>query len=172
MHEFLDTVEAINNFPITPQLSSHPTFQIIQQFKSLPEIVMLPTFLALSSHHHISATSSYCPAIGIIHAMTVFVTSTDEARKRSRSASGALIYACQHWATHLSQAQNPWNKALDHEFNLFWKYYLSSWLELQWHLSGLQSCLTVLSRAQMFVKQVSIYLIIFATDRLTCSLEG
>ena len=134
------------------------------------DFFMFPTFLALSSNHPTSATSSYCPAIEIIHAMSAFVTSTDEARKRSQLASGALIYACQHWAIHLSQAQNPWNKTLDHEFNHFWENYLSSWLELQWHLSGLQSCLTVLS--QMLVKQVSIYLIIFATYGLTCSLEG
>ena len=50
---------AINSFFTTPRISSHSTTQIIQQFKSLPDFLMFPTFLASSHACSITTLSSH-----------------------------------------------------------------------------------------------------------------
>ncbi|KAG1788024.1 uncharacterized protein HD556DRAFT_1245812, partial [Suillus plorans] len=64
----------------------------------------------------------------------------------------ALKYACRNWAVHLSRAPHPWDNKLDHIFHAFWNHRLLSWLELQWCLKGLQSCLVILSEGQKLAK--------------------
>jgi len=147
--EFLETMRALDKFTGT----TLPIWRIIQQFRSLPDLLLFPTFLAFVPDCSTSAVSSpHCPDMEIIHAMCAFVSFADGARERSRLASDALIYACQNWAFHLLQAPNPKDKALNNAFNIFWERHLAAWLEMQWCLGGLKSCLAILSEAQKFVQ--------------------
>jgi hypothetical protein len=154
MEDFLNTLETISECAIIPQLHLPPAFQAIQEFKSLPDFLMFPAFLALRPQGPSTSTSLQdCPDIEVIHAMTAFTTFAMEARERSQSTSDALKYACQNWAVHLSRAQKHWNNALDHLFKLFWNQFLLAWLERQWCLKGLRSCLIILSEGQKIAKE-------------------
>ncbi|KAG0698125.1 hypothetical protein DFH29DRAFT_878207 [Suillus ampliporus] len=84
--------------------------------------------------------------------MNTFTTFANEAQEQSRSTSDALKYACQNWAVHLLRAPNPWDDTLNHIFQTFWSRHLLSWLERQWYLKGLRSCLVVLSEGLKLVK--------------------
>ncbi|KAG1895573.1 uncharacterized protein F5891DRAFT_663421 [Suillus fuscotomentosus] len=153
LEEFSNTLEAMNRYIILPEMRLLPAFQVIQQFKNLPDFLMFPMFLALRRHHSTSASPSLFPIDEeIMHAMYTFTTFADEALERSRSASEALKYACRNWAVHLSRAPRPWDNKLDHIFHAFWNRRLLSWLELQWCLKGLQSCLAILSEGQKLAK--------------------
>jgi len=144
----LETVEAITEFIIIPDL---PAFQVIQQFKNLPDFLMFPAFLALTPKAPASAlVYSHGPDREILDIINAFVSFTGEARQRSQLSSDALMYACQNWATHLSRAPDPQDNTLHHIFEVFWNHYLLSWLERQWCLRGLQSCLVALSEGQKF----------------------
>ncbi|KAG2148262.1 hypothetical protein BD769DRAFT_558996 [Suillus cothurnatus] len=44
---------------------------------------------------------------------------------------------------------------LDHVFQPFWNRYLLSWLERQWCLKGLRSCLDILSQVQKLAKYLT-----------------
>jgi len=149
--DFLDTVEAITEFTITPELSSSPALQIIHQFKNSPDFWTFPTLLTLTPQSS-TVASAHGPDMEIIHVINTFMTFTDEVRERSRSGSDTLMYACQHWAMHLSRAPNQRDNALDHIFKAFWEHHLLSWLERQWCLRGLRSCLIVLSEGQKLAK--------------------
>jgi hypothetical protein len=154
IEEFSSTMEAISEYEIFPEFFILPAFQVVQQFKSLPDFLMLPTFLALTYPDHSTSRSSNLspPNREIIHAMNAFMTFASEAHKQSRLASDALHYACHHWAVHLSRAPNPWDDMLDHTFQAFWNRHLLSWLQTEWCLKGLRSCLVILSKAQELAK--------------------
>jgi len=156
--EFLHTVEAISKFIIFPESSLLPAFQTIQRIKNLPDFLMFPVFLASGPKN--SPSSAHNPDVEIIHIINAFVCFADEAHERSRSTSDAIMYACQHWAMHLSRA--PWDNTLDQIFRFFWDRHLLSWLERYWCLRSLRSCLVVLSDGQKYAK-VCIFLIVFAT---------
>ncbi|KAG0709331.1 hypothetical protein DFH29DRAFT_870303 [Suillus ampliporus] len=155
MEEFSNTLEAIRQYIIVPELPLQPAFQVIQQFKSLPDFLMFPVFLALRHQDHSTAAlpQGYLPPdIEIIRAMKAFSNFAYEAREKSRCASDALNYACQNWAVHLSRAPNPWDEKLTHIFRSFWNHHLLSWLERQWCLKDLRSCLTTLSEGEKLAK--------------------
>ncbi|KAG2135687.1 hypothetical protein BD769DRAFT_1441621 [Suillus cothurnatus] len=96
---------------------------------------MFPTFVALMHQVHLSSTlPADLPNRKIIHDMNTFTTFANEALQQSRSSSQALKYACQNWAA-------------------FWNRYLLSWLERQWCLKGLRSCLDILSEGQTSAKE-------------------
>jgi hypothetical protein len=158
--EFSSTLEAIGEYTILPELSLPLAFQVIQQFKTLPDFLMLPALMALNHQHHsVSALSTNrLPNREIIHAMNVFATFTHKAQQKSRLSSDALKYACQNWTTHLSCAPHLRDDALSRKFHAFWNRYLLSWLERQWCLKGLRSCLDILSESQKLAK-VCIFLI-------------
>ncbi|KAG2140786.1 hypothetical protein BD769DRAFT_1428533 [Suillus cothurnatus] len=86
--------------------------------------------------------------------MNVFIAFANEAQERGRSSSDALKYASQNWVVHLSRAPHPWDDALNHIFQAFWNRYLLSWLERQWCLKGLRSCLDILSEGQKLGKAI------------------
>jgi hypothetical protein len=116
---------------------------------------MFPVFLALRPQNHSTSALSpghLLPDVEIIRAMKGFVAFAQEALERSRSTSDALAYACQNWAFHLSRAPNPWDKALIDAYVMFINIHLLSWLERQWCLRGLRSCLVVLSEWQKIAK--------------------
>jgi len=153
MEDLSSTLEAMNECSISPELLLLPAFQVIQYFKSLPDFLMLPVFLALLHHDNpIPAFSYDLPDMDIIHAMTAFTIFANEAQERSQSASDALKYACQNFAVHLSRAPKPWDDNLHHTFKSFWNHHLLSWLERQWCLKGLRSCLVILSAVQKLAK--------------------
>ncbi|KIK34223.1 hypothetical protein CY34DRAFT_17872 [Suillus luteus UH-Slu-Lm8-n1] len=149
MEEFWSTFNAIRDCMISPVLSLHPAFQVIQQFKALPDFLMFPVFLAL---RHQGNSTTATPDLEIIHAMKAFSSFAGRARKQSQLASGALNYACQNWAVHLSRTPKPWDEKLSHVFQSFWDHNLVSWLERQWCLRDLPSCLTILSDGEKLAK--------------------
>jgi hypothetical protein len=154
MEEFSSTVETISEYTTFPEFFLLPAFQAVQQFKTLPDFLMFPMFLALRHQDHSTSALPGLPSPDreIIHAINVFMTFAGEAHKQSRLASDALRYACHHWAVHLSRAPNPWVDMLDHTFRVFWNRHLLSWLQTEWCLKGLRSCLVVLSKAQELAK--------------------
>jgi hypothetical protein len=94
-------LKIINECTVTEELPSLLAFQATQHFKSLPDFLMFPTFLALLHRNNTVSASLHerilpSMGIGLIHVITAFVTFRDQVRKRSRSASEALKYACQN----------------------------------------------------------------------------
>jgi hypothetical protein len=149
MEDFSSTLEAMNECSIGPELLLSPAFQVIQNLKNLPDFLMFPVFLALLHRDDpVPAFPLDLPDMDIIHAMTAFTIFADEAQERSRSASDALKYASQNFAVHLSQAPKPWDNNLHHTFKYFWNHHLLCWLERQWCLEGLRSCLNILFAVQ------------------------
>ena len=114
---------------------------------------MLPAFLALLQHDDpVSAFPHDLPDMDIIYDIMAFTIFAGEAQKRSRSATDVLKYACHNFALHLSRAPKPWDDNLHHTFKSFWNHHLLSWLEMQWCLKGLRSCLVILSAVQKLAK--------------------
>jgi hypothetical protein len=149
MEDFTNTLETISECAIIPQLHLPPAFQAIQEFKSLPDYLMLPAFLALRPQDHsTSASLQDCPDIEVIHAMAAFTIFVNEAQDQSRTSSDALKYACQNWGFHLSRAPSPTDANLNRVFKVFWDRHLLSWLERQWCSKGLRSCLLALFEGQ------------------------
>jgi hypothetical protein len=113
---------------------------------------MFPAFLALRHQHHSTSAipESLLPDREIIHAINSFESFAKKALERSRSASDALKYACHNWAVHLSHALDPWDDTLKHIFQAFWNDHIIPWLEMEWCLKGLRSCLDILSQGQKF----------------------
>ncbi|KAG1853306.1 hypothetical protein C8R48DRAFT_723571, partial [Suillus tomentosus] len=156
MEDFSNTLEAICKCAMTPRLPFSPAFQAIQEFKSLPDFLMFPAFLVLRPQDHsTSASLQDCLDIEVIHAMTAFTIFANEAQDQSRLSSGALKYACQNWVFHLSRALNITDDKLNCAFKVFWDRHLLSWLERQWCLKGLQSCLLMLSEGEKLAQVCS-----------------
>jgi hypothetical protein len=154
IEEFVTTLEAINKYVVVNDVPLLPAFQVIQQFKTLPDFLMFPVFLALRHHHPTSVIpeSLLLPDREIIHAMYAFERFANEAQERSQSASDALKYACHNWAVHLSRAPKPWDDKVNRIFQAFWTDHIIPWLEMEWCLKGLRSCLDILSEGQKLAK--------------------
>ncbi|KAG2124914.1 hypothetical protein BD769DRAFT_1466109 [Suillus cothurnatus] len=155
MEGFSSMWEAISNYIIVPQWALLPTFEVVQQFKRLLDFLMFPIFLALVPQDHVTSASPEAPDREIIRAMSAFIAFAKEAQKRSQSSSDAVKYAHQNWVVHLSRAPNPWDNTLNHIFQAFWNRHLLSWLERQWCLKGLRSCLDILSEVQKLAKVIT-----------------
>jgi len=156
MEEYSSTLEATGDFIIVPDSLLQPTFQVIQQFKNLPDFLLFPAFLALRHQDHSTFTSTYnrpLPDVETIHAMVAFIDFAGQAWERSRSTSDALKYACQNWTLHLSRAPNLQDKRLACILESFWNRNLLSWLERQWCLKDLRSCLTILREGEKLVQE-------------------
>jgi len=153
MEDLSSTLEVMNECSISSELLLSPAFQVIQEFESLPDFLMFPVFLALLRHDNpVPTIPDDLPDMGIIHAITAFTIFAGEAQERSRSASDVLKYASQNFAVHLSRAPKPWDDKLHHTFKSFWNHHLLSWLERQWCLKGLRSCLVILSAVQKLAR--------------------
>ncbi|KAG1788000.1 uncharacterized protein HD556DRAFT_1448169 [Suillus plorans] len=148
MEEFSSTLEVIDEYIIVPESTLLPTFQAVQQFKSLPDSLAFPVLLSLGHPSQHLSRIYFRADMKIGHAIASFMTFANEAQNQSQSASGALKYARQNWIMHLLQGLNPWDDKLNHIFQSFWDRCSLSWLERQWWLKGLQSCLIVLSEGQ------------------------
>ncbi|KAG2043630.1 hypothetical protein BDR03DRAFT_941880 [Suillus americanus] len=119
---------------------------------------MFPVFLALRHQDHSTSAlpqNYLLPDKEIIHAMNAFQTFANEAQERSRTASDALKYACHNWAVHLSCAPRPWDDTINRIFQAFWNDHIIPWLEMEWCLKGLRSCLVVLSDGQKLMKSMT-----------------
>jgi len=149
MEDLSSTLEVMNECSINSELLLLPAFQVIQEFKTLPDFLMFPVFLALLYHDNpVPSFPDDLPDMDIIHAIKAFTIFADDAQERSRSASDALKYASHNFPVHLSRAPKPWDDNLRHTFHSFWNHHLLSWLERQWCLKGLRSCLVILSAVQ------------------------
>jgi hypothetical protein len=153
MEEFSGTLDEIRGYMVVTESSLLPAFQAVQQFGDLPDFLMFPAFLALSLRYQDHSASalpqvSFPSNMEVIHAMKAFVEFAKETQEQSRTASDALNYACQNWSLHLSRAPEPWDGMLNHLFKSFWNGHLLSWLERQWCLKDLRSCLVILSEGQ------------------------
>ncbi|OAX33783.1 hypothetical protein K503DRAFT_775235 [Rhizopogon vinicolor AM-OR11-026] len=156
MEEFSCTLmESRRTVPVVVSESSLlPAFQMIRLFNNLPDFLMFPAFLAL--RYQVRSTASALSQVPfpsnmeVIHAVKAIIELAKETQEENRSASDALNYACQNWAFHVSQAPKPWDNMLSHLFKSFWNYHLLFWLERQWCLKGLQSCLVLLSEGKRF----------------------
>jgi hypothetical protein len=109
-------LEAISNYIIVPQWALLPTFEVVQQFKRLPDFLMFPIFLALTPQDYVTSASPEAHDREIIRAMNTFISFAREAQKRSQLSSDAVKYAHQNWVVHLSRAPNPWDNTLNHIF--------------------------------------------------------
>jgi hypothetical protein len=67
---------------------------------------------------------------------------------------------------HLSEAPKPWDDKLGNIFKVFWNHHLLSWLERQWCLKDLHSCLVILSEGQELHRFVCLAMIL-VTQPLT-----
>ncbi|KAG1759045.1 hypothetical protein EDD22DRAFT_160790 [Suillus occidentalis] len=156
MEEFSNTLEAIRQHTIVPEFSSHPAFQVIQQFKNLPDFIMFPVFLALR-HHDYSITpltqGHLPPDMEIVHAIKAFSIFANKARAQSRSSSNVLNYACQNWAVHISRAPKPWEQKLAYIFKSFWDRYLLNWLERQWFVYTVYNDFLLDSQADLYLQE-------------------
>jgi hypothetical protein len=158
MEEFMRTSKAINEYIAISDMPLLPAFQVIRQFKTLPDFLMFPVFLALKRRNHSTSAlpeSHSLPDREIIRAVNTFERFANEAQERSQSASDALKYACHNWAVHLSRAPNLWDNTLGHAFQAFWNDHTIPWLEMEWCLKGLRSCLVVLLEGQKIVKPMA-----------------
>jgi hypothetical protein len=155
MEEFLRTLDAINEYIVTSDVPLLPAFHVIQQVKALPDFLMFPVFLAFRRQQHSTSASPesfVLPDRDIIHAVNAFESFANASQEHSQSASDALKYACHNWAVHLSRAPHPWDGTLNHIFQAFCNDHIIPWLEMEWCLKGLRSCLVILSEGQKFVK--------------------
>ncbi|KAG1726190.1 uncharacterized protein EDB91DRAFT_1166610 [Suillus paluster] len=146
MDEFSSTLEAISKHTIIPEVPLRPAFQVIKQFKHLPDFLGFPAFLVFQPQDHSThAFQKDCrlPDIEVIYAMTAFAFFAKEAREQSQSASDALKYA----------SPSSWDGGLNTLFKLFWDRHLLAWLERQWCLKGLRFCLLVLSEGQELARE-------------------
>ncbi|KAG1771772.1 hypothetical protein EDD22DRAFT_966014 [Suillus occidentalis] len=158
MEEFLKTLEAINDYIVISDVPLLPAFQVIQQVKALPDFLMFPVFLAFRHQHHSTSASPeslILPDRDIIHAVHAFESFANAAQERSQSAPDALKYACHNWVVHLSRAPHPWDGTLNCIFQAFCNDYIIPWLEMEWCLKGLRSCLVILSEGQKIVKSMT-----------------
>jgi hypothetical protein len=105
-------------------------------------------FLALIPQDDFTSASPEVPDREIIHAMNLSISFANKAQERSQSSFDALEYASQNRVVRLLCAPNPWDDTLNYIFRVFWKSHLLSWLERQWCLKGLRSCLDILSEGQ------------------------
>jgi hypothetical protein len=140
---------------VTSDVPLLPAFHVTQQVKALPDFLMFPVFLAFRRQHHSTSASPesfVLPDRDIIHAVNAFESFANASQEHSQSASDALKYACHNWAVHLSRAPHPWDGTLNHIFQAFCNDHIIPWLEMEWCLKGLRSCLVILSEGQKFVK--------------------
>ncbi|KAG2033590.1 hypothetical protein BDR03DRAFT_967010 [Suillus americanus] len=153
MEEFSSTLETISSYIIFPDSALLPTFKVVQELKILPVFLIFPIFLALIPQDHFISASPEVPDKEIIRAMNLFIAFANEAQEKSQASSDALKYASQNWVVHLSRAPDPWDDTLNRIFRVFWNRHLLSWLERQWCLKGLRSCLDILPEGQKLALQ-------------------
>ncbi|KAG2055798.1 hypothetical protein BDR06DRAFT_1006638 [Suillus hirtellus] len=87
MEEFSSTLEVIDEYIIVPESTLLLTFQAVQQFKNLPDLLAFPVLLSLG-HPSQRLSKIYSRAdMEIGHAIAFSRTFTNEAQKQSQSAS-------------------------------------------------------------------------------------
>ncbi|KAG2130621.1 uncharacterized protein EDB93DRAFT_77605 [Suillus bovinus] len=127
-----------------------PAFRFLANIESLPVLLAFPIFLAFESPRSGQtlgpSTLEYHPRIETLDAVTDIVTNVHALRDQSKADSGALDYACTHWAHHLSLAE--WDDDLRSVVTAFMEQKLLQWLMKAWCLQDLESCLRMLWEAR------------------------
>ncbi|KAG2146799.1 hypothetical protein DEU56DRAFT_155461 [Suillus clintonianus] len=123
-----------------------PAFRFLANIRSLPALLAFPMFLAFESTGNgdtpgLSALQ-HDPRIEILDMVAEIVTHVHALKDRCRSDSGALDYACTHWAYHLSLAE--WNDELRSILTAFMEQKLQQWVVKAWCLQDFETCLRTL----------------------------
>jgi hypothetical protein len=122
-----------------------PAFRFLANIRSLPVLLAFPIFLAFESprsgqtlspstldDHRIEALDVVAEIVADVHAL----------KDQRRTGSGALDYACTHWAYHLSLAE--WDDDLRSMVTAFVGQRLQQWLLKAWCIQDLETCLRTL----------------------------
>ncbi|KAG1774701.1 hypothetical protein EV702DRAFT_974413 [Suillus placidus] len=149
-------LRSIIEVPTDNSLSVNIYHSSVRDYVSHRSNCSLPQVKYTTSPHSLLALSSLRLMVQEIPESTALLDALSELNKqtwkRNSSASEALKYACQNWVVHLSRAPNLWSESLTHAFKAFWNHSLLSWLERQWCLKDLQSCLAILLEGEKIAK--------------------
>ncbi|KAG2126496.1 hypothetical protein BD769DRAFT_800254 [Suillus cothurnatus] len=123
-----------------------PAFRFLANVRSLPVLLTFPIFLAFESSRsgQTLSSSTFEPdhRIGILDVVAEIVTDVLALKDQHTMGSGALDYACTHWAYHLSLAE--WDDELRSILTAFMRQKLQQWLVKAWCLQDLETCLRTL----------------------------
>jgi hypothetical protein len=123
-----------------------PAFRFLANIQSLPVLLAFPIFLAFESPRNGDAlnplTLEHDPPVETLDAVAEIVNHVYALKARCKSDSGALDYACTHWAYHLSLAE--WDDNLRSILSAFMRQKLQQWLVKTWCLQDLETCLRTL----------------------------
>ncbi|KAG1780762.1 hypothetical protein EV702DRAFT_738174 [Suillus placidus] len=123
-----------------------PAFHFLKNIGFLPVLLAFPIFLAFESPRSgqtlSPSTLEYDHRIETLDAVAGIVADVHALKYRCRSDSGALDYACTHWAYHLSLAE--WDDDLRSILTVFMRQKLQQWLVKAWCLQDLETCLRTL----------------------------
>jgi hypothetical protein len=123
-----------------------PVFHFLANIQSLPVLLAFPIFMAFESPGNGDAlnpsTLEHDPPVETLDTVAEIVNDVHAIKDRCRSDSGALDYACTHWAYHLSLAE--WDDSLRSILLAFMRQKLQQWLVKAWCLQDLETCLRTL----------------------------
>jgi hypothetical protein len=127
-----------------------PAFRFLEDIRSLPVFLAFPIFLSFESPTNDRTpgplTVQHEPRIEALDVAAGAVNHVYAFKDRYRTCSGALNYACIHWAHHLSLAE--WDDDLRSILMVFMKQKLRQWLVKAWCFQGFETCLEKLSEVQ------------------------
>ena len=153
------TTSALRYFCRTWQILQHldlssfdilPAFRFLEDIRSLPVLLAFPIFLSFESPTNGQtpgpSTLQHEPHIQALDAVAKVVKYVYTLKEGRRTGSGALDYACTHWAYHLSLAE--WDSDLRSILMVFMRQKLQHWFVKAWCLQDLETCLRTLSEVQ------------------------
>ncbi|KAG2359448.1 hypothetical protein BDR07DRAFT_1336806 [Suillus spraguei] len=145
------TALALRYFCCTWQILQHldlstvdalPAFRFLTNIRSLPALLAFPIFLAFESPRSNQTMGPSELRIETLHTMAEIVNDVHAVKDRCILDSGALDYACTHWAYHLSLAE--WDDDLRSILMTFMRQKLQQWLVKAWCLQDFETCLRTL----------------------------
>ncbi|KAG1858830.1 hypothetical protein F4604DRAFT_1165564 [Suillus subluteus] len=160
------TALALRYFCCTWQILQHldlstvdalPAFRFLANIRSLPVLLAFPIFLAfepLRNGQTLSpSTQEHELRMETLHAVAEVVNDVQTLKDRCRSDSGALDYACTHWAYHLSLAE--WDDELCSILTAFMGQKLQQWLVKAWCFQDFETCLRTLCEVRELCLRVN-----------------
>ncbi|KAG0693123.1 hypothetical protein DFH29DRAFT_420375 [Suillus ampliporus] len=127
-----------------------PVSHFLGNIQSLPVLLAFPIFLSFESPGFGEtlgpSTLEHKPRIETLDAVAEIVNDIHAFKEQSRTDSGALDYACTHWAYHLSLAE--WDGDLRSILMAFMKKKLQQWLVKAWCLQDFETCLRTLCEVE------------------------
>ncbi|KAJ8583187.1 hypothetical protein M405DRAFT_525354 [Rhizopogon salebrosus TDB-379] len=143
---FCSAWQILQHFELSAFNTLLPSFRFLKDLRSLPVLLAFPIFLSFESlgNGQIPGSSSLQnePRIGALNAVAEIVNHLYALKDECRTGSGALDYACTHWAYHLSLAE--WDDDLRSILTTFISQKLEKWLVRAWCLQNFVTCLRIL----------------------------